>query len=137
MKGMGTMLTGIGCCPAPPRAAAGDPAGLAGGISVDQQIADQPSAPTTKFRSLELGVQAGSAGTVWGYTTYSGANQPLPPDNNPASVFNRVFSAFGGDAAALARLQAERKSVLDAVMQSYNKLNPRLGAPTRPSSTST
>jgi hypothetical protein len=126
MKGMGTMLTGIGLLPGNTQGGAGDPAGLASGISVDQQIAAAIGA-TTKFRSLELGVQAGSAGTVWGYTAYSGANQPLPPDDNPASVWNRVFSAFGGDAALL-RQRAERKSVLDAVMQSYNKLNPRLGA---------
>jgi len=126
MKGMGTMLTGIGLLPGNTQGGAGDPAGLAAGISVDQQIAAAIGA-NTKFRSLELGVQAGSAGTVWGYTAYSGANQPLPPDDNPASVWNRVFSAFGGDAALL-RQQAERKSVLDAVMQSYNKLNPRLGA---------
>ena len=126
MKGMGTMLTGIGLLPGNIQGGAGDPAGLAGGISVDQQIAATIGA-STKFRSLELGVQAGSAGTVWGYTAYSGANQPLPPDDNPASVWNRVFAAFGGDAALL-RQQAERKSVLDAVMQSYNKLNPRLGA---------
>ncbi len=96
MKGMGTMLTGIGLLPGTTQGGAGDPAGLAGGISVDQTIATAIGAGT-KFRSLELGVQSGSAGTVWGYTAYAGANQPLPPDNNPASVWNRVFAAFGGD----------------------------------------
>jgi hypothetical protein len=127
MKGMGTMLTGIGLLPGTTQGGAGDPAGLAGGISVDQQIATTIGAGT-KFRSLELGVQSGSPGTVWGYTAYAGANQPLPPDNNPASVWNRVFAAFGGTSDAVLRQQAERRSVLDAVTQSYTKLNPRLGA---------
>ena len=127
MKGMGAMLTGIGLLPGSTQGGAGDPAGLAGGISVDQQIATAIGTGT-KFRSLELGVQSGSAGTVWGYTAYAGANQPLPPDNSPASVWNRVFAAFGGTDPALLRQQAERKSVLDAVTQSYARLNPRLGA---------
>jgi hypothetical protein len=130
MKGMGTALTGIGLLPGTTQGGAGDPAGLAGGISVDQAIASSIGA-TTKFKSLELGVQAGSSGTVWGYTAYAGANQPLPPDNNPQSVFTRVFASVGADAGAIARKQAERKSVLDAVQQSYAKLNPRLGAADR------
>jgi Protein of unknown function (DUF1552) len=127
MKGMGAMLTGIGLLAGSTQGGAGDPAGLAGGISVDQTIASAIGGGA-KFRSLELGVQSMSAGTVWGYTAYSGANQPLPPDINPASVWNRVFSGFGGADPALLRQAAERKSVLDAVMQSYNQLNPRLGA---------
>jgi hypothetical protein len=127
MKGMGSMLTGIGLLPGNTQGGAGDPAGLAGGISVDQQIAATIGAGT-KFRSLELGVQSGSAGTVWGYTAYAGANLPLPPDNSPASVWSRVFAAFGGTSDAVLRQQAERRSVLDAVIQSYARLNPRLGA---------
>jgi Protein of unknown function (DUF1552) len=127
MKGMGSMLTGIGLLPGTTQGGAGDPAGLAGGISVDQTIANAIGT-NTKFKSLELGVQSGSGGTVWGYSNYSGANQPLPPDNDPTSVFNRVFAPLAGDNAALQRKQAERKSVLDAVLQSYTSLNPRLGS---------
>ena len=51
----------------------------------------------TKFKSLEAGVMSGNGGTVWAYTAYSDANVPLPPDNNPASIFKRVFSEVGGD----------------------------------------
>ncbi|MDB4969454.1 MAG: hypothetical protein JWN44_5143 [Myxococcales bacterium] len=126
-KGMGTMLTGVhllpgsqagGCdtCPA---------AGLASGMSVDQAIANQISA-NNKFKSLELGIQAGSSG-AWAYSNYSAANTPLPPDNNPHSVFARVFTDLGVDSAALARLRAERKSVLDAVSESYQSLSAKLG----------
>jgi hypothetical protein len=127
MRGMGAMLTGIELLPGTTQGGAGDPAGLAGGISVDQSIANEIG-KQTKFKSLELGIQAGSAGTVWGYTSYTGPGMPLPPDNNPASVFNRVFSQVGTNNADLVRVQAERKSVLDAVIGSYSKLNPKLGA---------
>lgn len=127
MRGMGTMLTGIellsgttqgGCC---------EPAGLAGGLSVDQKIA-QTIGTDSKFKSVEFGVQAGSSGTVWGYTAYANSNQPLPPENNPAAIFTRIFAEVGGDQTAIAKLQAERKSVLDAVAGSYSSLSPKLGA---------
>ena len=52
---------------------------------------------------------------MWGYTSYTGANQPLPPDNNPANVFNRVFGQLGANTSDLLRIQRERNSVLDAV----------------------
>jgi hypothetical protein len=126
MKGMGSMLTGMGLLPGTTQGGAGDPAGLAGGISVDQTIAATIGADT-KFRSLELGVQSGSGGTVWGYSNYSGPGQALPPDNSPASVFTRVFAPQAGNAAAILKQQAERKSVLDVVRQSYTQLGPRLG----------
>jgi Protein of unknown function (DUF1552) len=130
MRGMGTMLTGTELAPGTTMGGAGTPAGLAGGISVDQAIA-AITGQTTKFKSLELGVEAGSAGTVWGYTSYSGASQPLPPDNSPASVFTRVFSTLGTNGSQAQRLAAERKSVLDAVIANYTKVNPRLGAADR------
>ncbi|HEX4337479.1 MAG TPA: DUF1552 domain-containing protein [Polyangiaceae bacterium] len=126
MRGMGTMLTGTellsgttqgGCC---------EPAGLAGGVSVDQKIAQKIGA-SSKFSSLEFGVQAKSGGTVWGYTAYSDSNVPLPPENNPANVFNRVFADVGANQSALAKIAAERKSVLDAVSASYSSLSPKLG----------
>jgi hypothetical protein len=127
MRGMGTMLTGTELLPGTTQGGCCEPAGLAGGISVDQSIAQKIGA-TTKFKSVELGVQAKSSGTVWGYTSYSGSNQPLPPENNPANVFSRVFADVGADQSALARIAAERRSVLDAVSASYSSLSPKLGA---------
>jgi hypothetical protein len=127
-KGMGTMLTGRpllygnqqgGCetCPA---------AGLASGASVDQVIANKIGT-TTKIKSLELGVHANSDG-AWAYSNYTGSNAPLPLENDPRKVFTRVFADLGTDAAVLARLRAERKSVLDSVMQSYQSLSQKLGS---------
>ena len=127
MKGMGTMLTGTELLPGTTQGGCCEPSGLAGGISVDQEIANKIGT-TTKFKSLELGVQASSSGTVWGYSNYTGSNQPLPPENNPANVFKRVFSTLDASATDMQRIQSQRKSVLDAVKQSYGKLNPKLGA---------
>lgn len=127
MRGMGAMLTGIELLPGSTQGGAGDPAGLAGGISVDQKIAGQIGG-SNKLKSLELGVQAGSAGTVWGYTAYAAAGQALPPVNDPAAIFSRVFTDVGSGQSALAKLAAERKSVLDAVAASYGALSPKLGS---------
>jgi hypothetical protein len=126
--GMGTMLTGTelldgtvkgGCdtCPA---------AGLAGGISIDQAIAKKIGT-STKLSSLEFGVQAKSTG-AWAYTSYQDANKPLQAENNPATIFSRAFADVGGDQGAIAKLQAERKTILDGAMTSYSSLVPRLGA---------
>jgi hypothetical protein len=127
MKGMGTMLTGIELAPGTTQGGCCAPAGLAGGISVDQTIAGIIGTGT-KLKSLELGVESGSAGTVWGYTSYAGPGLPLPPDNNPASVFTRVFGMLGTSTTDAQRLAVERRSVLDAVIANYTQLNPRLGA---------
>lgn len=130
MKGMGSMLTGIELMPGTTQGGAGTPAGLAGGISVDQVVSGIIG-KTTKLPSLELGVESGSAGTVWGYTSYTGPGQALPPDNNPASVFKRAFSDLGTSMNAGQQLAAERKSILDAVIANYTQLNPKLGTADR------
>jgi hypothetical protein len=127
MRGMGAMLTSIELQPGTTQGGCCEPAGLAGGISIDQKIANSIGT-STKFKSVEFGVQAKSSGTVWGYTAYSDAGQALPPENNPGAVFSRVFSEIGQDQGTAQRLIAERKSVLDAVSASYSSLSPKLGA---------
>lgn len=127
MRGMGTMLTSTELQPGTTQGGCCEPAGLAGGISLDQKIAGAIGT-STKFKSVEFGVQAKSSGTVWGYTAYAGAGQALPPENNPGAIFDRVFSEVGQDQATALRLRTERKSVLDAVMGSYSALSPKLGA---------
>jgi hypothetical protein len=135
MRGIGTLLTATELLDGNTQSGAPgfQPCGLAGGVSLDQVIGDAIG-KSNKFKSLELGVQTGNAGDVTSYTSYSSANHPLPPENNPTSVFNRVFmdlAAAGGtmmaDEAAARRL-AQRKSVLDAVIDSYGALAPKMGA---------
>lgn len=121
--GMGCLWTGIeladgtefkgGCdtCPA---------SGYAGGISVDQMVANKIGADT-KFGSLELGVQVGGA-SVWSRMSYKDKNVPLPPENDPGKLFTRVFGSLGADPLGLQRLHDRRKSVLDAVAGDFTRM---------------
>jgi hypothetical protein len=134
-RGMGTMLTAIEVLPGKSMGGCVTcaPAGLAGGPSVDQEIVARTK-PPTKFPSLELGVRSGQQGTVWGYSSYKAAGQPLPLDNSPLSVWKRVFTDLqvaGGDNTFALKLQMERRSVLDAVQKNYQFLLPRLGTEDR------
>jgi hypothetical protein len=135
MRGIGTLLTATELLDGDTRSGAPgfEPCGLAGGISLDQVLGESLGR-TTKLKTLELGVQTGNAGDVTSYTSYSAADRPLPPENDPSKVFNRAFmdlTAGGGapmvDEAAARRL-AQRKSVLDAVIDSYGSLSPKLGS---------
>jgi hypothetical protein len=105
------------------------PAGWPMGASVDQRIAEGLAVPT-KLRSLELGVQVGAADN-WGRMIYRAANQPLPPDDDPASVYARVFSDLHTDPAVLARLRRRRKSILDGVGAQFSRTSARLGSSDR------
>jgi hypothetical protein len=125
-NGIGGMLTGSPLNPGPFAGVGAPPAGWAAGPSVDQRIADA-SDGMTKLRSLELGVQVGSADN-WGRMVYRAANQPLPPDDDPAAVYGRVFADLHTDPAVLARLRKRRQSILDAVGGQYTRLGARLGA---------
>jgi hypothetical protein len=133
MRGMGSMLTGTQLLEGKMMGGSGRPAGFAAGISVDQELVNRLK-PPTKLRSLELGVQSGRLGEVYGISSYGGPNQPLPVTNDPAAVFDRLFAdgATGaGDPGAAERLRAERRSVLDAVKESYAAVLPRLSAEDR------
>ena len=106
-NGMGGMLTGQMLNAGPFAGVGAAPAGWPMGPSVDQRIAEGLAVPT-KLRSLELGVQVGAADN-WGRMIYRAANQPLPPDDDPASVYARVFSDLHTDPAVLARLRRRRQ----------------------------
>jgi hypothetical protein len=127
--GMGGMLTGSPLNPGPFAGVGAAPAGWAAGPSVDQRVADL-SAGATKLRSLELGVQVGSADN-WGRMIYRAANQPLPPEDDPAQVYDSVFGDLHGDSTALAALRARRKSILDTVGAQYARIEAQLGAADR------
>jgi hypothetical protein len=128
-NGMGGMLTGQMLNSGPFAGVGAPPAGWPMGASVDQRIADGLAVPT-QLRSLELGVQVGSADN-WGRMIYRAANQPLPPDDDPASVYGRVFSDLHTDTAVLARLRRRRKSILDGVGAQFTRLSARVGSADR------
>jgi hypothetical protein len=85
-------------------------------VSVDQLMAEVTS-QRTRFPSLELSISPGT-GQPNNSTTlaFSRDGVPLPAEDNPRTVFERLFGAEpGGIAAQRGRLN-QRHSVLDAVL---------------------
>jgi len=128
-RGMGSMLTGRILLEGDFPGNEGQTAGYASGISVDQAIANHIG-KATKFPSLEYSVQ-NNGSTVYARMSYKASNQPLPPENNPAAMFSRVFADFDADAALVARTVERRRSVLDAVLGDFKSLSSRVGAKDR------
>jgi hypothetical protein len=106
-------------------------------VSVDQVMA-QNLGNKTRFASLELGLegsaQAGNCDS--GYScaypsnlAWRNSTSPLAKENNPSAVFDRLFG--GENAAEKAKSksvrQAQRKSVLDFVLEDANDLQKKLG----------
>ncbi len=131
MTGMGCLLTGTELLEGTQFSCGGtDPcSGWGGGISVDQHIANQIGGDT-KFRSLEFSVQSGGA-DIWSRMVYSGADSPIAPMDDPAQAFERIFGDLTIDTAALERLRAQRKSVLDYVGANLSRLQGKLGGEDR------
>jgi len=127
-KGMGTMLSGIELT------GTGNMTN-GGGITVDQVIA-QNIAGSSKYKSLQFGVQSGE-GNVVNYMSWAGAGQPLPCESDPARMYSRIFGSFtppggssGPDPNAV-RLFEQRRSILDAVKASYDQLLPKVSVEDR------
>lgn len=108
------------------------PDGTAGGPSIDQAIADV-IAGTTPYRSLEFGVDSylDLARQVTSRMCYRGPFEVLPPENDPRAAFDRLFLELDADPAEVAALRAKRRSVLDKVMDDFDRLNGRLGGSDR------
>lgn len=128
-NGIGGALTGTALNPGPFGGVQAPPAGWASGPSVDQRVADVIGGET-KLPSLELGVQVGAADN-WGRMCYRASNQPLPPEDDPAAVYARVFAELHTDPAVLAAQRARRESILDTVLGEYQRLQSELGAADR------
>jgi hypothetical protein len=118
-----TFLTGVH-----PRKTAG--ADIKNGISADQ-VAAQAIGGSTRFASLELGIEHGrivgncDSGYSCAYShaiSWRSENTPLPPEVNPKLVFERLFGT--GDESA----NPFRKSILDYVREDASRLQSRLGA---------
>jgi hypothetical protein len=111
----------------------------AGDRSVDQFIADE-IARTTKLPIHSLQLQATNQGPSGGrYVSFRGApvgglpNGPTPIDD-PVKLYTKLFGeAAGGKVpdATLTRVLAERRSVLDYVGRSLERMKGRLGAEDR------
>jgi Protein of unknown function (DUF1552) len=110
---------------------------LEAGISMDQ-IAAKELGKHTQLASLELGLESTESaascdnGFNCVYTStisWRGATTPLPTENNPREVFERMFgdAASTDPAVRLARIQQER-SILDSVTQRINRLGQAVGS---------
>ena len=113
---------------------------LQAGVSMDQLVA-KALGQDTQLASLELALDArdvsGSCdvGFSCAYTNtiaWRSATTPLPMENNPRAVFERLFGDGGttDPTARLARIQKER-SILDSVTEKVADLQRGLGASDR------
>jgi hypothetical protein len=110
------------------------------GVSVDQ-IAAKQLCRQTQLSSLELALDSkDSAGTAdtglsrayCNTISWSGAETPLPMENNPRAVFERLFGDTDStDPKARAARVAQEESVLDSVTDKINSLSKTLGASDR------
>ncbi|MDF3072158.1 MAG: hypothetical protein K0R38_7759, partial [Polyangiaceae bacterium] len=123
--------------------------GWGSGPSIDQVVAKafgpgapyqrgaDDASPETLFRSVQLGVECQDP-TSLNRMIYAGKDQPLHPEVNPKSAFDRLFKGVqpqagpGMDeaaaAAAAAKEVARQKAVVDLVAGDLKRLRQRIGA---------
>lgn len=104
---------------------------LDAGISVDQILAQQLG-KQTQLASLELGIESGETsgscdtGYACPYTntlSWTGPATPLPTQNNPRLVFERLFGdSRSTDPKERAARMQEQKSILDSVTEEAARL---------------
>ncbi|HKP62332.1 MAG TPA: DUF1552 domain-containing protein [Polyangiales bacterium] len=102
-------------------------ADLAGGISIDQHIAQALNKPTpiTPLPSLEIGIEPNQESLI----SFSAASQKLPIEMSPQKAFSRLFpggAAPGSMMAAQDKTPEQQRSVLDFALAEYNTLAPKL-----------
>jgi hypothetical protein len=117
-------------------AARQDNANILAGISVDQYVARE-FGRDTQLASLELGLDtrdfAGSCdiGYSCAYTntiSWKSPTTPLPIENDPRAVFERLFGDAGTTDQATRIARARRdKSILDSITEKAASLSRRLG----------
>jgi hypothetical protein len=105
-------------------------------VTMDQ-IAAKEFAKETQLASLELAIEStamlgacdGASCSLTNTISWSTPTTPMPCDNDPRSVFERMFGASGSTdpAARMARMQRD-KSILDFIASETARLNVRLGA---------
>jgi Protein of unknown function (DUF1552) len=112
---------------------------LRAGISADQ-IAAKEFGKYTQLASLEIGLEAsevvGACESAYGcayYNTISwrSENTPLPMENRPRAIFERLFGDAGTDPKVRAALRQEDRSILDAISAEVKQLRIRVGGTDR------
>jgi hypothetical protein len=114
-------------------------ADLRAGTSADQ-IAAREFGKYTQLASLEIGMETpevvGACESAYGcayYNTISWRNEttPLPMENRPRAVFERLFGEAGADPKARLALRQEDRSILDAINSEVKRLRVKVGGTDR------
>ncbi|MCA9710113.1 MAG: DUF1552 domain-containing protein, partial [Myxococcales bacterium] len=106
----------------------------AGGPSIER-VAAEVSGSTAPYTSLAVSANSQASYDSNGYSSacfsnisWSGPEQPVPAENDPAALFSRLFGDGTPQAALDAEIRAARRhSVIDHVKQEIERLHPRLG----------
>lgn len=117
MRGIGCLLTGVELYPGNIQGGSHTPAGWASGISVDQEIKNflqSNPATKTRFGSLEFGVSVPDRADTWTRMSYSGANKPIAPIDDPYQMFQKLYGNV--------KDQATLRSVLDDLQEDLAKV---------------
>jgi hypothetical protein len=101
-----------------------------GGPSVDQALAPLIG-KTTKYPSLQFGCASTIGAGPECIVSWYGPGKGAPPENNPQTMFARLFSDVRTDPKAAGNLLAQRRSILDAAIGQATALRARLGADDR------
>jgi hypothetical protein len=123
MRGMSCLLTGSELLPGNIMGGAGNPAGWAGSISIDQEIKKFfQSRPETKtrFGSLEFGVAVPNRADPWTRMSYTGPNQPVAPIDDPYRMFEKVYGQIKDKDSLV--------SILDDVRDDLKRVSAKLSA---------
>jgi hypothetical protein len=126
MRGMGCLLTGIELFPGNIQGGSDTPAGWASGISIDQEIRNflqSKDETRTRFGSLEFGVLVPDRADTWTRMSYSGANKPIAPIDNPYQMFSKLYGQM--------KDQESLRSILDDVQEDLQKLSAAVSAEDR------
>jgi hypothetical protein len=109
---------------------------LDAGISIDQILANE-AGQHTQLASLELAIESGETagacdvGFACAYTntiSWRSANTPLPTENDPRVVFERLFGDSGSTTPEARRARiAQDRSVLDSVIDEARTLSASVG----------
>jgi len=101
-------------------------------LSLDQLIA-QHHGTQTRYPSLQLADQSGTGAAGHSHTLSFDLNgTPLPAENSPRRLFERLFVAeSASDRAATLKRYAERRSILDDVAAEARSLERKLGTTDR------
>jgi len=114
-------------------------ADIRAGVSVDQ-IAAREFGKHTQLASLEIGLESpeivGACESAYGcayYDTISWRNEttPLPMENRPRAIFERLFGDGGTDPKARLAIRREDQSILDAVNADVKGMRLKVGGTDR------